>query len=194
MRCQRCRHLTRDPRTPGATLSGRGARSSRLIGGAAACQQAIGNQLVTEHGYRLVNAQSRTSAMAKRKQIESASGDPVANPDSAPQQGQTELPIGRLAFDLAGSIGRSQRTDGGGAAPSKPQRSTANIDNKEEPTDIAQATPARARWPQLHPASAPPASRHARRFGGDRRRRRRAGRRGDDRRILQARVGRRCRS
>ena len=26
----------------------------------------------------------------------------------------------------------------------------ANIDNKEEPTDIAQATPARARWPQLH--------------------------------------------
>ena len=30
--------------------------------------------------------------MAKRKQIESA-GDPVANPDNAPQQGQTELPL-----------------------------------------------------------------------------------------------------
>ncbi len=31
--------------------------------------------------------------MAKRKQIESAAGDPVANPDNAPQQGQTELPL-----------------------------------------------------------------------------------------------------
>ena len=31
--------------------------------------------------------------MAKRKQIESAGGDPVANPDNAPQQGQTELPL-----------------------------------------------------------------------------------------------------
>jgi hypothetical protein len=31
--------------------------------------------------------------MANRKQIESAGDDPVANPDNAPQQGQTELPL-----------------------------------------------------------------------------------------------------
>ena len=54
--------------------------------------------------------------MAKRKQIESAGGDPVANPDNAPQQGQTELPSVELTFALAGDIGRGQRTGGGAAS------------------------------------------------------------------------------
>src|SRR6188472_864643 len=149
VRCQRCRHLTRDPRTPGATLSGRGARSSRLIGGAAACQQAIGNQLVTKHGYRLMNARLRTSAMANRKQIESAGGDPVANPDNAPQQGQTELP-------LVDSPSLSPASDVASEPMAKVPAVEAaavnetNIDNKKEEPTIAQANPARARWPQLH--------------------------------------------
>src|SRR6185295_8140172 len=76
--CQQSRHLTRDPWTPGATLSGRGARPSRLIRGVAARQQAIGNQLVTKRGYRLVNAQLRIGTMAKN----------LDHPQS-----QTELPL-----------------------------------------------------------------------------------------------------
>src|SRR4029079_2910660 len=151
VRCQRCRHLTRDPRTSGATLSGRGARSSRLIGGAAACQQANGNQLVTKHGYRLMNAQSRTSTMAKRKQIESAGGDPVANPENEPRPGQTELP-------LVDSPSLSPATPDVASEPvaelpvtleAAPAVSKTDLDNKEEPTDIAPAAPALARWQHL---------------------------------------------
>jgi hypothetical protein len=98
-----------------------------------------------------MNAQSRTSAMAKRKQIESAGGDPVANPDNAPQQGQTELP-------LVDSPSLSPATSDVASEPvaelpatleAAPAVSKTDIDNKEEPTDIAQAAPTRARWSQL---------------------------------------------
>src|SRR4026207_1956929 len=106
-----------------------------------------------------MNAQSRTSAMAKRKQIESAGDDPVANPDNAPQQGQTELPLvdspslSPTPSDAASeSVAEVPATLEAAAAVSK-----LDIDNKEEPTDIAQA--ARARWPQLRPR--PPPRRHA---------------------------------
>src|SRR4249919_1418132 len=90
-----------------------------------------------------MNAQSRTSAMAKRKQIESAGGDPVANPDNAPQQGQTELP-------LVDSPSLSPAASDVASEPMAevPAVETATVN--ETPTDIAQATPARARWPQLH--------------------------------------------
>ena len=87
--------------------------------------------------------------MANRKQIESAGDDPVANPDNAPQQGQTELPLvdspslSPTPSDAASeSVAEVPATLEAAAAVSK-----ADIDNKEKPTDIAQA--ARARWPQL---------------------------------------------
>jgi hypothetical protein len=89
--------------------------------------------------------------MANRKQIESAGDDPVANPDNAPQQGQTELPLvdspslSPTTSDLASEpVAEVPATREAAAAVSK-----LDIDNKEEPTDIAQAAPARARWPQL---------------------------------------------
>jgi hypothetical protein len=100
-----------------------------------------------------MNAQSRISAMAKRKQIESAGGDPVANPDNAPQQGQTELP-------LVDSPSLSPATSDAASEPAAevpatleaaPPVSKTDIDNKEEPADCAQATPAGAQWLQLRP-------------------------------------------
>jgi len=87
--------------------------------------------------------------MAKRKQIESAGGDPVANPDNAPQQGQTELP-------LVDSPSLSPASDVASEPMAKVPAVEAaavnetNIDNKKEEPTIAQANPARARWPQLH--------------------------------------------
>src|SRR5215510_16529854 len=139
-----CRHLTRDPRTPGATLFGRGARSSRLIGGAAACQQDIGNQLVTKHGYRLMNAKSRTSAMAKRNQIENAGGDPVANT-------KVELPsIDSPSLSPATSeVANEPAVVASATLEAASTVSETNNNNKEEPTNIAQASSTRARWLQL---------------------------------------------
>lgn len=87
--------------------------------------------------------------MAKRKQIESADGDPVANSDNAPQQGQTELP-------LVDSPSLSPATSDVVSEPvaelpatleAAPAVSKTDIDNKEEPSDIAQAAP--ARWQQF---------------------------------------------
>ena len=87
--------------------------------------------------------------MAKRKQVESAGGDPVANPDNAPQQGQTELPVDSPSLSPAASELASEPIAEVPAAVEAAAVNETNIDNKEEPTDIAQATPARARWPQL---------------------------------------------
>ena len=87
--------------------------------------------------------------MAKRKQIESAGGDPVANPDNAPQRGQTELP-------LVDSPSLSPASDVASEPMAKVPAVEAaavnetNINNKKEEPTIAQANPARARWPQLH--------------------------------------------
>jgi hypothetical protein len=89
--------------------------------------------------------------MAKRKQIESAGGDPVANSDNAPQQGQTELP-------LVDSPSLSPATSDEASEPvaelpatleAAPAASKMDIDNKEEPSDIVQAAPARTRWQQF---------------------------------------------
>jgi hypothetical protein len=77
--------------------------------------------------------------MAKRKQIESAGDDPVANSDNAPEQGQTELP-------LVDSPSLSPATSD---VASEPVVSKTDIDNKEEPSDITQAVPTPARWQQL---------------------------------------------
>ena len=89
--------------------------------------------------------------MAKRKQIESADGDQVANPDSAPQQGQTELPlVDSPSLSPAASDVASETT---AQTPAKldaaPTVSEADINNKEEPAGIPQAAPARGLWPQL---------------------------------------------
>jgi hypothetical protein len=89
--------------------------------------------------------------MAKRKQIENAGGDPVANPDNAPQQGQTELPLvdspslSPATLDVASEpVAEVPAT-----LEAAPAVSKTDIDNKEEPTNITQAAPARAQWPQL---------------------------------------------
>lgn len=89
--------------------------------------------------------------MAKRKQIESAGGDPVANPDNAPQQGQTELPlVDSPALSPATSdVASEPVAEVSATVEAAPAFSKTDIGNKEEPTDIAQAAPVRARWPQL---------------------------------------------
>jgi hypothetical protein len=129
--------------------------------------------------------------MAKRKQIESAGGDPVANPDNAPQQGQTELPsVDSPSLSPATSdVANEPVAELPATLEAAPAISRTDIDNKEEPTDISSG--ARAQWPQL--AASATALCHTCRFGCDCRCRRRAGRRDDDRRILQARFGRCCR-
>jgi hypothetical protein len=97
------------------------------------------------------NAQSRTSAMAKRKQIESAGGDPVANPDPAPQQGQTELPLvdSPSLSPATSDVASEQAAEVPATLEAAPAVSKTDIDNKEEPTDFAQAAPAGAQWLQL---------------------------------------------
>ena len=88
--------------------------------------------------------------MAKRKQIESVGDDPVANPDNASQQGQTELPlVDSPSLSLARSDVTSEPVMELPATLEAAPVSKTDIDNKEEPTDIAQAAPARAQWPQL---------------------------------------------
>ena len=89
--------------------------------------------------------------MAKRKQIESAGGDPVANPDNAPQQGQTELPsVDSPSLSPATSdVANEPVAELPATLEAAPAIGRTDIDNKEEPTDISQAAPARARWPQL---------------------------------------------
>ena len=134
--------------------------------------------------------------MAKRKQIESAGGDPVANPDNAPQQGQTELPLvnSPSLSPATSDVANEPVAELPATLEAAPAVSKTDIDNKEEPTDISQAAPARARWPQLR--LRPRQRRYAILAASVAicRRRRRAGRRDDDRRILQARFGRCCRS
>lgn len=88
--------------------------------------------------------------MAKRKQIESAGGDPVANPDNAPQQGQTELPL--VDSPSLSSATSDVASEPAAEVPATLEASPAvktDIDNKEEPTDFAQAVPAGAQWLQL---------------------------------------------
>jgi len=89
--------------------------------------------------------------MAKRKQIESADGDQVANPDSAPQQGQTELPLvdSPSLSPAASDVASDPVAETPAELEATPLASEAHIDNKEEPSGIPQAVPARARWLQL---------------------------------------------
>jgi hypothetical protein len=89
--------------------------------------------------------------MAKRKQIESADGDQVANPDSAPQQGQTELPLvdSPSLSPVASDVASDPVAETPAELEATPLASEAHIDNKEEPSGIPQAVPAQARWPQL---------------------------------------------
>src|SRR5262245_34588507 len=79
----RCRPLRRLCR-----LQGR-----RLINVSYGHRQAIGNQLVTERNYRLVNDQSGRMAMEKRKPNEAADGEAVANPDGTPEQPQRRIDL-----------------------------------------------------------------------------------------------------
>jgi hypothetical protein len=89
--------------------------------------------------------------MAKRKQIESAGGDPVANPDTAPQQGQTELPLvdSPSLSPATSDVASAPAAEVPAAPEATPAVSKTDIDNKEEQTDFAQATPAGAQWLQL---------------------------------------------
>jgi hypothetical protein len=90
--------------------------------------------------------------MAKRKQIESAGGDPVANPDNAPQQGQTELPLvdSPSLSPATSDVASEPVAEPPATLEAAPADSKTDVDNKkEEPSDIAQAAPARARWQQL---------------------------------------------
>jgi len=89
--------------------------------------------------------------MAKRKQIESAGGDPVVNPDNAPQQGQTELPLvdSPSLSPATPDVASEPAAEVPATLEATPAVSKTDIDNKEEPTDFAQATPAGARWLQL---------------------------------------------
>jgi hypothetical protein len=89
--------------------------------------------------------------MAKRKQIESADGDQVANPDSAPQQGQTELPLvdSPSLSPVASDVASEPVAETPAELEATPVASEAHIDNREEPSGIPQAAPAHARWPQL---------------------------------------------
>ncbi|HET8973572.1 MAG TPA: hypothetical protein VFN63_09825, partial [Pseudolabrys sp.] len=89
--------------------------------------------------------------MTKRKQIESAGGDPVANPDNAPQQGQTELPLvdSPSLSPATSDVASEPVAEPPATLEAAPAVSKTDIDNKEEPSDIAQAAPARARWQHL---------------------------------------------
>jgi len=89
--------------------------------------------------------------MAKRKQIEGAGGDPVVNPDNAPQQGQTELPLveSPSLSPATPDVASEPAAEVPATLEATPAVSKTDIDNKEEPTDFAQATPAGARWLQL---------------------------------------------
>lgn len=88
--------------------------------------------------------------MAKRKQIESAAGDPVANSDNVPQQGQTELPlVDSPSLSPATSDVASEPLEMPYTLETAPAVSKAPTDSQEQSTDITQAAPARARWPQL---------------------------------------------
>jgi hypothetical protein len=81
--------------------------------------------------------------MAKRKEIESAGADQVANPDNPSQRGQTELP-------LVESPSLSPATpEATGESVAAPVVSETDIDNKEEPANIAQAASTATRWPQF---------------------------------------------
>jgi hypothetical protein len=98
-----------------------------------------------------MNLQSRTSTMAKRKQIESAGGDPVVNLDNAPQQRQTELPLvdSPSLSPATPDVASEPAAEVPATLEATPAVSKTDIDNKEGPTDFAQATPAGARWLQL---------------------------------------------
>lgn len=89
--------------------------------------------------------------MAKRKQIESAGGDPVANSDNAPQQGQTELPLvdSPSLSPATSDVASEPAAEPPFTLEAAPAVSKTDIDNKEEPSDIAQAAPAPARWQQF---------------------------------------------
>jgi hypothetical protein len=90
--------------------------------------------------------------MAKRKQIESAGGDPVANPDTAPQRGQTELPLvdSPSLSPATSDVASEQAAEVPATLEAAPAVSKTDIDNKKvEPTDFAQAAPAGAQWLQL---------------------------------------------
>jgi hypothetical protein len=89
--------------------------------------------------------------MAKRNQIESADGDPAANPGNTPQQGETKLPLvdSPSLSPATSNVATEPVTELPTTLEAAPALIKTDLDNKEEPTDIPQATPARARWPQL---------------------------------------------
>jgi hypothetical protein len=88
--------------------------------------------------------------MAKRKQIERA-GDPVEDPDNAPQRGQTELPlVGSPSLSPATAEMASEAVAEASVTPEATAAvSETGINNKEEPTNMAQTAPMRRLWPQL---------------------------------------------
>jgi len=89
--------------------------------------------------------------MAKRKQIESADGDQVANPESAPQQGRTELPLvdSPSLSPAAAEVTGEQTIETPAGLEAAPALSEADVSNKKEPTGTPQAASAGMRWPQL---------------------------------------------
>jgi hypothetical protein len=89
--------------------------------------------------------------MAKRNQIDSAGGDPIANSNNAQQQGQTALPLvdSPSLSPATSDVATEPVADPPATLEAAPAVSKTAIDNKEEPTDTAQTAPERARWPQL---------------------------------------------
>jgi hypothetical protein len=91
-----------------------------------------------------MNAKSRTSAMAKRNQIESAGGDPVANT-------KVELPsVDSPSLSPATSeVANEPAAEASATLEAVSTVCETNNNNKEEPTNIAQASSTGARWLQL---------------------------------------------
>jgi len=89
--------------------------------------------------------------MAKRKQIESADGDQVANPENAPQQGQTELPLvdSPSLSPAAAEVTGEQTVETPAGLEAAPALNEADVSNKKEPAGIPQAAPPGMQWPQL---------------------------------------------
>src|SRR5262245_34711776 len=91
-----------------------------------------------------MNAKSRTSAMAKRNQIENAGGDPLANT-------KVELPsIDSPSLSPATSeVANEPAVVASATLEAASTVSETNNNNKEEPTYIAQASSTGPRWLQL---------------------------------------------
>ena len=88
--------------------------------------------------------------MANRKQAET-NGDPITNSDNGPQQEQVELPV--IHSPSISPVTSTVTSEPAGELPvtleTTPVVSESDGNIKEESTNIAEASPTRARWLQL---------------------------------------------